>query len=151
MVKKLIKQVFKDNERIALLSCPSLYQTISSIADNVLLFEFDEKFSKYEKDFVLYDYNLGHDENYLKDHAGAFDLIILDPPFLSEECLRKSLLIFNRIKKEKSLIVLNTGTIQKELAREHGLLEAKFKPQHKNNLANQFSTFSNFDIDNFLE
>ena len=122
-----------------------------NIADNVLLFEFDQKFSKYEKDFVFYDYNLGQDENYLKEYADSFALIILDPPFLSEDCLRKSLLIVNRIKKEKSLIVLNTGTIQKELAREHGLIESKFKPQHKNNLANQFSTFSNFDIDNFLE
>lgn len=110
------------------------------------------KFAKYEKAFVAYDYNLGDDENYLKEHENSFDLIILDPPFLSEECLRKSLLIVNRIKKrEKSLIVLNTGTIQKELAELHGLIEATYKPQHKNNLANQFSTFSNFDIDKYLE
>lgn len=151
LVKKLIKH-FDDDIHIALLSCPSLYETISSIADNVKLFEYDMKFAKYEKAFVAYDYNLGDDENYLKEHENSFDLIILDPPFLSEECLRKSLLIVNRIKKrEKSLIVLNTGTIQKELAELHGLIEATYKPQHKNNLANQFSTFSNFDIDKYLE
>lgn len=151
MVKKLIKQHFNEELSIALLSCPSLYQTISSIADNVKLFEFDEKFAEYGKDFVSYDYNLGDFEEYLKDYATAFDLIILDPPFLSEECLKKSLMIVNRIKKEKSLIVLNTGTIQKELASLHGLKEAIYKPQHKNNLANQFSTFSNFDIDQYLK
>lgn len=150
LVKKIIKG-FDDELRIALLSCPSLFPTICSIADHVKLFEFDEKFAKYGKDFVLYDYNLGDDEDYLKEHANAFDLIIIDPPFLSEECLRKSLMIVNRIKREKSLIVLNTGTIQKKLAQQNFLVEAVFKPKHKNNLANQFSTFSNFDIDQYLE
>lgn len=149
MIKKLIKH-FDDDISISLMSCPSLYETISSIADNVKIFEFDEKFSKYGKAFVHYDYNLGDDGEYLKDFHGCFDLIILDPPFLSEECLKKSLMIVNRLKKEKSLIVLNTGSIQRDLAKQHGLNESKFKPQHKNNLANDFSTFSNFDIDDFL-
>lgn len=149
MIKKLIKK-FDDEIKIALLSCPSLFETISSIADDVKIFEFDEKFSKYGKAFVHYDYSLGDSEEYLEAHKESFDLIILDPPFLSEECLRKSLLIANRLKKGKSLIVLNTGSIQRDLASEHGLKESNFKPQHRNNLANQFSTFSNFDIDNYL-
>jgi 16S rRNA G966 N2-methylase RsmD len=149
MVKKLIKH-FDDDISISLLSCPSLFETISSIADNVKIFEFDEKFSKYGNAFVHYDYNQGDDEEYLKNFQSSFDLIILDPPFLSEECLRKSLMIVNRLKKEKSLIVLNTGSIQVDLAKEHGLNQSNFKPQHKNNLANDFSTFSNFDIDDFL-
>lgn len=150
MIKKLIKH-FDDDLKVALLSCPSLYETISSIIDNVKIFEFDEKFSKYGTAFVHYDYNLGHNEDYLNEYKESFDVVILDPPFLSAECLSKSLIISNRLKKEKSLIVLNTGSIQRDLALEHGLKESKFKPQHKNNLSNQFSTFSNFDIDNYLE
>lgn len=149
MVKKLIKH-FDDEISISLLSCPSLYQTISSIAHKVKIFEFDEKFAEYGKAFVHYDYNNGDEEEYLKEHHNSFDLIILDPPFLSEECLRKSLLIANRLKKEKALIVLNTGSIQRDQAAQHGLSESNFKPHHKNNLANDFSTFSNFDIDKYL-
>lgn len=150
--KKLIQESsFKADFSIALLSCPSLYETIKSIADNVKLFEFDERFSKYKDNFVLYDYNLGDDEEYLKEHNGSFDLIILDPPFLSEECLRKSMKIVDRVKKENAKIILNTGAVQKELACEFGLIESSFKPQHKNNLGNEFSSFANFDMNKYIE
>jgi hypothetical protein len=149
LCKQLIRD-FKADIRIALLSCPSLFEIINSIADNVKLFEFDERFQKYVANFVHYDYNLGNNENYLHDYANAFDLIILDPPFLSEECLRKSYQIVERIKKEDCKIILNTGVVQKSLANELGLEESKYKPQHKNNLGNDFVSFANFDLNKYL-
>ena len=145
----MIKE-FDEDLSIALLSCPSLYSTIRAIVDNVKIFEFDERFNKYGDDFVHYDYNLGDNEDYLKNHFKSFDFIILDPPFLSEECLSKSMKIVNRIKKETSLIILNTGSIQRELAGQYELKETSFKPRHKNNLSNEFSSFANFDMNKYL-
>ncbi|KAG5676624.1 hypothetical protein PVAND_006444 [Polypedilum vanderplanki] len=152
---KIMKQLIRDSKMkedicVALLSCPSLFETINSIADNVRLFEFDERFQKYGKNFVHYDYNLGNDENYLKEYKKTFDLIILDPPFLSEECLRKSFQIVNRIKKDDCKIILNTGIVQKTLAKELGLEKSSYKPQHKNNLGNEFASFANFDLNKYI-
>ncbi|CAG9809831.1 unnamed protein product [Chironomus riparius] len=147
--KKLIRE-YDEDIKIALLSCPSLFETVRSIADNVKIFEYDERFKKYENDFVHYDYNLGDSEDYLKEFTGSFDVIILDPPFLSEECLTKSYKIVSRIKNENSLIILNTGSIQRDLAVKLGLKESNFKPRHKNNLANDFSCFANFDVDKYI-
>lgn len=135
---------------MALLSCPSLFETIRAILDNVKIFEYDERFSKHGSDFVHYDYNLGEDDDYLKDHHKSYDVIILDPPFLSEECLTKSMNIVDRLKKENSLIILNTGSIQRELASKYELKESNFKPKHKKNLSNEFSSFANFDMDKYL-
>jgi 16S rRNA G966 N2-methylase RsmD len=116
----------------------------------VKIFEYDNRFKKFESDFVHYDYNLGDSEDYLKEFTGSFDVVILDPPFLSEECLTKSFKIVSRIKKENSLVILNTGSVQRDLAVKLGLKESNFKPQHKNNLANDFSCFANFDVDKYL-
>jgi 16S rRNA G966 N2-methylase RsmD len=99
---------------------------------------------------VFYDYSLGENEEYLNEFRNHFDLIIADPPFLSEECFLKTLAIVNRIKKESALIVFNTGSVQVELCNKSGLNESKFKPRHKNNLANQFSSFVNFDLNKYL-
>ena len=87
----------------------------------------------------------------MSEYSNTFDLIIVDPPFLSEECLEKTSVIVRRIMKENCKIVLNTGSIQSELAAKFlKLKESNYKPQHKNNLGNEFSSFSNFDLDSFL-
>lgn len=109
------------------------------------------RFQSFGKDFQFYDYNKAHEENYLSEYAKSFDLIIVDPPFISEECLEKTSVIVKNLKKDSGLIVLNTGSIQRDLAAKYlSLKESAYKPQHKNNLANEFSSFANFDLDKFL-
>ena len=53
-----------------------------------VILEFDERFGKFGEDFIFYDYNdpVNFDEN-LKH---SFDMVVVDPPFLSDECLRKT-------------------------------------------------------------
>lgn len=87
----------------------------------------------------------------MSEFTKSFDLIIADPPFLSEECLEKTSLIVKRLLKENGLILLNTGSVQRELAEKLlNLTESSYKPQHKNNLGNEFSTFANFDLEKYL-
>lgn len=115
------------------------------------IFEFDKRFESFGDDFVFYDYNKAEEENYLAEFATSFDFIIVDPPFLSEECLEKTSRIVKRILKVNGLIVLNTGSVQCELAEKFlNLKESSYKPQHKNNLGNEFSSFANFDLENYL-
>lgn len=115
------------------------------------IFEFDKRFESFGVDFQFYDYNKADEEDYLSEFASSFDLIIVDPPFLSEECLKKTSVIVKRLSKDNGLIILNTGSVQRELASSLlNLNESNYKPLHKNNLGNEFSSFVNFDLDKYL-
>lgn len=53
--------------------------------------------------------------------------------------------------KDEGLIILNTGSIQRDNAMKFlNLKESSYKPQHKNNLGNEFSSFTNFDLNNYV-
>ncbi|KDR18927.1 EEF1A lysine methyltransferase 1 isoform X1 [Zootermopsis nevadensis] len=131
--------------RIALVSCPTLYKKLKPEAHNrqVTLFEFDKRFAVYGEDFILYDYNAPLD---IPHHfTGNFDVVVADPPFLSEECLTKTAVTVKHLAKHK--IILCTGAKMEELAqRLLNVRKCKFEPRHKNNLANEFYCYANYDI-----
>lgn len=54
----------------------------------VKLFEYDQRFGAYGADYVFYDYN--EPMRFDKELCNSFDLVIVDPPYLAEECLTKS-------------------------------------------------------------
>ena len=98
--------------RIACISCPTLYRRLREIKPDTLtvkLFEFDKRFSIYEEDFVFYDYKQPLQAVSSK-FAHAFDIVIADPPFLSEECLTKTSTTIQAIAKDK--IIVCTGKKQ---------------------------------------
>ena len=87
---------------MACVSCPTLFKALhfylketqshaelkqldpaSSSQIDIKLFEYDERFNIYGSDYVFYDYKqpLEMSEHFTK----YFDLIIADPPFLSDE------------------------------------------------------------------
>lgn len=67
--------------------------------------EFDTRFEIYGEDFIFYDYKepLKFPEN-LKN---SFDIVIADPPFLSDECLCKTAVSIKYLTKDK--VILCTG------------------------------------------
>ena len=71
------------------------------------LLEYDRRFEIYGDDFVFYDYNKPL-ELPKALQIEPFDLVIADPPFLSEECLRKTAQTIKFLAKGK--ILLCTGT-----------------------------------------
>lgn len=72
----------------------------------VKLFEYDSRFKVFGTDFIQYDYKFPLDVP--RDMSSEFDLVIADPPFLSDECLTKTAVTIKFLTKEK--IVLCTGT-----------------------------------------
>lgn len=141
-------------KRIALLSCPSLYEDMKKTnADaTVILFEYDQRFAVYKQDFVHYDYNLADNDDYLHDHNESFDAIIADPPFLAEECIAKISRLIKRIARSpETKIILCSGEKVRDWANEYlQLHECNFKPKHTRNLANEFTSFANFNLDEFI-
>lgn len=171
LVQRLKASLQDKQLAVALLSCPSLYSTLKAIHDNgelstlyprrlslicllpVHLFEYDRRFAAYGEDFVHYDYKFGLESNYLAEHRGRYDLIISDPPFLSQECVENMAAIIQRLQKPSpdTRIVFCSGAVVEEWV--CGLLPLRkchFQPQHHRNLGNEFATYANFDLDHYI-
>ncbi|XP_033322542.2 EEF1A lysine methyltransferase 1 isoform X2 [Megalopta genalis] len=136
--------------KIALISCPTLYNKLKKNCGlrQVTLFEYDERFKIFGSDYVPYNYKFPLDLT--RNMAGYYDLVIADPPFLSDECLTKTALTIKFLAKKN--IVLCTGAVMAELVGK--LMDVKicnFIPHHQNNLGNEFYCYSNFDFDKMLK
>lgn len=147
LAEELVREA-GDGGRIACVSAPSVYQKLKqevvSGSDSVsaVVLEYDRRFSRYGQDFVFYDYN-----EPLKLPTSvtpqSFDIVLADPPYLSQECLTKVAQTVRFLSKGK--VLLCTGAIMENLARE--LLDLKmcsFLPQHNRNLSNEFRCFVNY-------
>jgi len=132
---------------IACISCPTLYVKLKETRPPgcvLTLLEYDKRFECHN-DFVFYDYK---EPLKLPDslQAKSFDMVIVDPPFLSEECLTKAALTAKYLAKDK--IILCTGAIMEDIARQVlGVMPCSFVPKHANNLANDFRCYLNYKSD----
>ncbi|CAG9128100.1 unnamed protein product [Plutella xylostella] len=146
----VIDKTVPDGGRVALISCPTLFVPVKrQIGERatVTLLEYDRRFEVHAPNFVFYDYN--HPDKLPGDLPQSCDLVVADPPFLSEECITKTSQTIKLMAKDK--IVVCTGAIMRE--KVEGLLDLKlceFQPHHRNNLANEFSCYANFDLDGVL-
>ncbi|XP_042350834.1 EEF1A lysine methyltransferase 1 [Plectropomus leopardus] len=134
--------------RIACVSAPSVYQKLKqgvvSGSDRVsaVVLEYDRRFATYGEDFIFYDYNepLSLPANVAPQ---SFDIVLADPPYLSEECLSKVAKTVKFLSKGK--VLLCTGAIMRNFAKD--LLDVtmcSFLPKHKKNLSNEFRCFVNY-------
>lgn len=134
--------------RIACVSAPSVYQKLKQgVVDgsdrvSAVVFEYDRRFATYGDDFVFYDYN--EPLSFTSDVAPqSFDVVLADPPYLSEECLAKVTKTIKYLSKGKMLLC--TGAIMENHATD--LLELKmcsFLPKHNKHLSNEFRCFVNY-------
>ena len=103
----------KDGEKtIACVSCPTLFFALRKhcprLSKRVKLFEYDKRFARLGSEaFVLYDYQSPLDVP--RDLRETFDVVVADPPFLSEECLTKTAVTVKFLAKDK--IILCTGNL----------------------------------------
>ncbi|XP_066115099.1 EEF1A lysine methyltransferase 1 isoform X3 [Saccopteryx bilineata] len=145
---RLAKEVIAvagEGGRIACVSTPTVYQTLRELHGDfaVCIFEYDRRFAFYGEEFVFYDYNnpLDLPEDIV---AHSFDIVIADPPYLSEECLRKMSETIKYLTQGK--VVLCTGAImEEEAAKLLGVKMCKFIPKHARTLANEFRCYVNYD------
>jgi len=135
----------KTDGKIALISCPSLYKKLKAKAPEnceIHIYEYDQRFASLGSDFIPYDYKTPLDIP--RDKSSYYDLVIADPPFLSDECLTKTALTIKFLTKDK--IILCTGAVMADMAeRLLDLKKSSFEPHHKNNLANEFWCYTNLD------
>lgn len=82
---------------------------IYTLYDNVVIFtvkllEYDERFAVFGNDYVYYNFNNPLD---VSKELDKFDIVLMDPPFLSKDCLTKSAITAKFLAKDK--IILCTG------------------------------------------
>lgn len=92
------------------LCIPDTWNNVNRITCNVIsiavtLLEYDGRFKIFGADFIQYDYKFPLDVP--RSMSSHFDLVIADPPFLSEECLTKTAVTIKFLTKKN--IVLCTG------------------------------------------
>lgn len=121
---------------------------------SVQIFEFDKRFSAYGDDFVFYDFNEADTDNYLQDLWKKYDLIIADPPFLSEECITKIFkIIKNLLKSDDGKIIFCSGEVVESWLIQSlpGMKKCNFHPEHERNLGNEFVSYANFSLDDYIK
>ena len=150
---KAVIQAVGDGGRIACISAPTLYRACKKIENtkvNFDLFEYDKRFAAYGDNFHFYDYKSPLDVN--RELREKYDLVFADPPFLSEECLTKTMVTVKFLTKEGGNIVLCTGAVMANLAnRLANLNVCQYQPVHQNSLSNPFQCFANFDLDQHIK
>ncbi|XP_060626936.2 EEF1A lysine methyltransferase 1 [Anolis sagrei] len=145
LAKEAVRAVGKGG-RIACVSAPSIYQKLKEQNNDdfsTCILEYDQRFSVYGAEYVFYDYNdpLNLPAT-LQEHS--FDIVLADPPYLSEECLRKTAETIKYLTKGK--VLLCTGSVMEEHAAKYlGVKMCKFIPKHTRNLANEFRCYVNYD------
>jgi len=73
------------------------------------LFEYDRRFEAFENSYYFYDYNF---PEALPEHCtNAYSVIILDPPFLSKDCLEKMSQTVKKLAAPDAKILLCTGEL----------------------------------------
>ncbi|XP_064613190.1 EEF1A lysine methyltransferase 1-like [Liolophura sinensis] len=141
---KEVIQAAGQNGRIACLCAPSTYSRITEMKSpqcEVKVFEYDRRFQVYGEDYVHYDYK--DPLNLPADLKNSFDVVLADPPFLSEECLQKTAETIKYLTKGK--ILLCTGAVMETSAKSLlGLTVCKFIPKHSNQLQNEFRCYANY-------
>jgi len=136
--------------RVACIACPTLFVELRKRYPGVFaeLYEYDRRFEKYGRKFTFYDYNFPLDVP--REHEKGFQLVVADPPYLSKECLEKTVETMRHIAADfeetpTSFMVL-TGAVQETRVWE--LLKARpcvFRPVHRNKLGNEFKVYTNYD------
>lgn len=76
---------------------------------SVKLMDVDKRFSVYKDDFICYDFNEPLPPHIRDQWENHFDIVILDPPFLSEDCFLKCALTAKFLTKNKILICTGTN------------------------------------------
>ncbi|CAI5467696.1 unnamed protein product [Closterium sp. Yama58-4] len=137
--------------RCCCVACPTLFRELVRRypAMDVHLLEYDRRFAAFAPRFSRYDYRTPLDVPASLHHR--FDVVVADPPYLSEECLEKTAQTMKLLAKEDdstatppSLLLL-TGAVQEEAARRLlQLRPAVFRPEHRNKLGNDFRLFTSY-------
>ncbi|KAJ1951014.1 Protein-lysine N-methyltransferase efm5 [Linderina macrospora] len=138
------------SDYVAFISAPTAYVALRrkdiAARPNAHLFEFDQRFSVFNDQFVLYDYNKPTDFVEADALKGKFKFIYTDPPFLNKDCLGKMIRTMKFLAAPGCKIMIVTGAVMEKQAEvEIGARATGFAPTHRGGLSNEFLCYTTFE------
>ncbi|PVU96498.1 hypothetical protein BB559_002375 [Furculomyces boomerangus] len=146
----LARPHLQTNSLILFISSPTAFLRFKKTFpnyENVALMEIDDRFSVYKDQFIKYDYLKPLNFPNAQTLKGKASFIIMDPPFLNEDCLTKFAITTRFLSNTNTQTLLSTGIVMKSLAKKFGLHETNFEPTHRSGLSNKYRAFANFQND----
>ncbi|EGV62710.1 Protein-lysine N-methyltransferase efm5 [Yamadazyma tenuis] len=148
---------------VVIASAPAVYAAMMNFSkeelptDKIYLLEYDTRFKLLAGDkFYQYDYNTPNAIPEILRHK--CHRLLIDPPFLEEECQKKSamaarkMLVKNHDLKTKNgdlqfKLISSTGERMKSIMEETypECQTTSFLPEHKNGLSNEFRCYASFE------
>ncbi|KAI4365420.1 hypothetical protein MLD38_021404 [Melastoma candidum] len=132
---------------VACIACPTLYAYLKKLDPDAAakLLEYDKRFEQYGSDFVYYNYN--NPDGLPPELKHSFQVIVADPPYLSQECLEKVAEAMSFLAESQTCrFLLLTGEVQKDQAAQLlGMRPCVFRPKHSSKLGNEFRLFTNYN------
>lgn len=131
--------------RVACVSCPTLFRALRDGFPGTpcQLLEFDEKYAC-RGDFTLYDYNVPL--GVPRELHGAFAVVVADPPYLAEECLRKTAQTVRLLAAPGAGLLVLTGAVMEAVAADAlDLRPVMWRPQHASKLGNEFRCYASYE------
>lgn len=132
-----------DKFLIALIACPSVFFSLpNDIQNDSYLFDIDEKFSKKNKNAIVFDFNKYDD---IKEFNNYFDMVVIDPPFVTKEAWEKFSNFTKMIIKENGYILTCSLYENSEMLNSLlGLKIRNFQPSIPH-LVYQYNFYSNYE------
>jgi len=127
----------------AFLSTPSIYFSLKEkpVKEAAKVFDFDTKFAK-DPNFVFYDFNKW--EELSSELHGTFDMVVIDPPFITREVWEKYAACAKALLKSEGIYLISTIDENEAMIKElTGSLRRTFRPSIPN-LVYQYSFYSSY-------
>ncbi|KAF9870406.1 hypothetical protein CkaCkLH20_12073 [Colletotrichum karsti] len=148
-----------EGSTIGVVSAPSVFVALRNLLNDpaqskgrpkVVLLEHDMRFNVFPE-FVFYDFQQPF--KLPAELKGAFDRIVCDPPFLSEDCQTKAAMTVRWMMKPDSAasgrVIVCTGERMESLVtkvyKALGVKTTTFEPKHARGLSNEFYCYANFE------
>ncbi|RKP01725.1 hypothetical protein CXG81DRAFT_2531, partial [Caulochytrium protostelioides] len=106
------------------------------------VFEIDERFAVFGDRFVRYDFN--RPRAVPPALVGQFDVLVVDPPFLSEACWTQTAETVRLLSHAATKWIINTGEVMTAFVEGLGTTKCAWRPRHSNALSNPFCCYTNF-------
>ncbi|BFZ56435.1 Protein-lysine N-methyltransferase efm5 [Savitreella phatthalungensis] len=139
--------------RVGVLCAPSVYpRLLANGGQDVWVFEHDPRFRVMGRDkFVQYDYKRPLDVP--RELAGTFDRLLVDPPFLSDECQVKAATTARFLLKKGDkgqrggrAIICSGAKVRELLLKLYAAKETVFEVRHnRDQLSNDFVCLTTYD------
>jgi len=133
-----------DKGRCAVVSCPTAHRALCRAGDAAsVLFEFDERCGTDLGDrFCRYDFNEDFRTKIPSRFEGAFDVIILDPPYVSRDCLEAFWRFAAWLAKGDAVKLVLTSVVNRPWVGEWGLQLTDFELRFTSKLCTPLRAFT---------